>query len=359
MKKHVRIVATHIFLKDAIGNFCYDLATLFKKSGFAVDLYANAYDLNAPVKPYELLFSDTKDQDIIFYHHSIYDANVERVAALSPKKIAYFHGITPPKLLEKYQPITAQDCEKGLQQLHFLNQFDVLCVNSLSTAEQMKQYTTMKLTPEVIPPILASRDSLQNIKKTHQNIIPAQKKTLLSVGRVVPHKKMEDIIKLFATFTQTFPEVDITLKVVGTFPENDYQKEILALISQYNIADKISFKGFVTDEELREAYVTADCYVLMSEHEGFGVPLLEALKAEVPILAYQKNSVAEVLGNSGCQFDKKDFDQLANLLHQILSNDTYRQHIQLGQREQLKKLLASCNDQVFLKLISAHVSNYV
>ncbi|OGT43026.1 MAG: hypothetical protein A3F13_07475 [Gammaproteobacteria bacterium RIFCSPHIGHO2_12_FULL_40_19] len=358
MKKHIRIASINIFSKDAIGNFCYDLAALFQKSGFAVSLYADAYDLDGPVKPYELLFSDTRDEDIIFYHHSIYDAHIERITKITAKKIAYFHGITPPEFLEKYQPITAQDCEKGLQQLHFLNQFDALCVNSLSTAEQMKEYTTRALTPTIIPPIVASRDTLKNIKKTHQTIT-SQQKTLLSVGRVVPHKKMEDIIKLFATFTQTFPEVDITLKVVGTFPENEYQKEILVLVSHYNLVDKISFKGFVTDEELIDAYVTAHCYVMMSEHEGFGVPLLEALKAEVPILAYQKNSIGEVLGDAGCKVATKDFDHMANLLHQILFDDHYRQKIQLGQRKRLKKLLSSCQDHIFLKLISAHVDNYV
>lgn len=350
MKKVIRIVAINIYRKDAIGNFCYDLANVYEKAGYTVYLYAEGYDQNGPVKNYSLLFSETTNQDIIFYHHSIYDANIERFVALPGKKIAYFHGITPPEYLKKYQPITAEQCEKGLEQLQYLNRFDVLCVNSLSTANQMKQYITPRLMPQVIPPIVASREILQRIKKISQAPIP-KKLTLLSVGRVVPHKKIEDIIQLFAVFTHSFPTVDIELMVIGTFPENDYQKEILVLMSQLNITDKVNFKGFVTDEELMNAYATAQCYVMMSEHEGYGVPLLEALKAEVPVLAYSKNSISEVLGDAGCQFVTKNFSQLANTLHQVLFDNTYRQKIISEQCEQLKKLIASCDDQIFLQLI--------
>lgn len=350
MERVIRIVAINIYRKDAIGNFCYDLVNVYEKAGYTVYLYADGYDQNSPVKKYALLFSETNNQDIIFYHHSIYDANIECVVALPAKKIAYFHGITPPEYLKKYQPITAQQCEEGLQQLHWLNKFDVLCVNSLSTLHQMKQYITPSLIPQVIPPIVASRDTLQNIKKTHQTATQG-KMTLLSVGRVVPHKKVEDIIQLLAAFTRSFPAVDIELTVIGAFPENEYHTDILALVSQLNIAEKINFKGFITNEELMEAYATAQCYVMMSEHEGFGVPLLEALKAQVPVLAYKKNSIGEVLGNAGSQFVTKDFNQLANRLHQILFDDAYRQKIILGQCEQLKKLMAACDDPIFLQLI--------
>src|SRR3990167_4950670 len=130
MKKNIRIAAVNIYHKDAIGNFCYDLVNLYEKAGYRVYLYSEGYDQDSLVKQYELLFSETTDQDIIFYHHSIYDKNIERISLLNAKKIVYFHGITPPQLLEKYEPITAKQCEEGLKQLQYLNQFDVLCVNS-------------------------------------------------------------------------------------------------------------------------------------------------------------------------------------------------------------------------------------
>jgi glycosyltransferase involved in cell wall biosynthesis len=168
---------------------------------------------------------------------------------------------------------------------------------------------------------------------------------------VVPHKKTEDVIALFSRFHTLFPDSDVQLQVIGVFPESEYKQAILSFVSQLAISDKINFRGFVTDEELIDAYANANCYVLMSEHEGFGVPLLEALKAEVPILAYQKNSVGEVLGEAGCQITEKDYDLSAIVLHQILIDDPYRQTIISGQCEQLKKLMVLCDDSVFLKLI--------
>jgi len=350
MNQQIRIASINIYRKDAIGNFCYDLADTFEKAGFSVDLYADGFDENSSVKKYELLFTDANDHDIIFYNHSIYDANIERITQLNAKKIVYFHGITPPEFLRKYQPITADDCEKGIQQLPYLNAFNLLCVNSTSTLNQLKKSITVKNSAHIIPPIVASRlksNSIEKITKANQS-----KKKLLSVGRVLPHKKIEDTIKIFSAFTSFFPEIDIELNIVGVFPETDYYHEVMALISALNIGDKINFVGSVDNDALLSHYLSADCYLLMSEHEGFGVPLLEALKADLPILAYRKNSINEVLGDSGCQIDDKSAEKTATLLHHILCDGTYRDDLLSKQRKQLARLLQSCDESVFLKLIN-------
>lgn len=347
----IRIISINIYHKDAIGNFCYDLATLYQKNGFNVQLYAIGFDSESPVKPYELLFSETQPDDIIFYNFSIYDPYVEKVANIEAKKIVYFHGITPPDLLVKYQPETAQQCEDGLQQLILLNHFDVIYVNSESTAKQLRKYVQPRLTPNLLPPIVGTRDLLNHIHplKEKQKI---EKKTVLCVGRVVPHKKIEDAIYLLNAFCQRFPEKIIQMTVVGFFHEEGYGADIRALIERLQLSDKVFFKGFVSDDVLIENYLSSDCYLMMSEHEGFGVPLLEALKAEIPILAYAKNSVGEVLGDAGCQFEEKNFTEIAESLHEILYNDHYRKTLLEKQNQRLQKLLAQCDEHEFLKLLS-------
>lgn len=344
----IRIISINIYEKDAIGNFCYDLAAVYQKNGFTVQLYSVGFDPEAPVKPYEHLFSDVKKEDIIFYHFSIYDSHAERVVNIDAKKIVYFHGITPPELLRDYQPITAQQCEDGLKQLHYLNQFDVLCVNSNSTLDQLKQYIHPILIPHIIPPIVSCRNAL-NIVHPQKN--KSERKTVLCVGRVVPHKKIEDVIETLKAFTTLFPEIDIQLEIVGAFPETDYQTLIFNLIKHHQLENKIIFKGFVTDAELHDCYSSADCYIIMSEHEGFGVPLLEALKFNLPILAYAKNSIGEVLGDAGCQFNQKEFSSIAKQLHQLLMDDDFAQTILLKQQKQFQKIMNDCHETVFLKLL--------
>lgn len=343
----IAIAAVNIYLKDAIGNFCYDLADVYRKNNHEVDLYSEASDQNGCVSHYEKLFSNPDQYDLIFYHHSIYEPNLDKILKLPTKKIVYFHGITPPDLLRKFEPVTADYCEKGLGQLSALSKFDLICVNSLSSAKQLEK-DIPALNPVVIPPIVSTRVAFQSIqgksKKTDQ-------KTLLSVGRVVPHKKIEDTILLFNAFLKKYPHINLTLKIIGTFPETQYHHDIFNLIEELGIKEKIIFDGFVSDEALVEAYENADCYVLMSEHEGFGVPLFETLKANIPILAYNKNAIGEVLGDAGCQVLEKDPEKSADLLHQILTDDTYQQKLLAAQELRFKELMAACDESVFIKLI--------
>lgn len=345
----VRIISINIYRKDAIGNFCYDLAAVYQKNGFTVELYSNGFDLNAPVKPYEHLFSDVQKDDIIFYHFSIYDSHAERVANIDAKKIVYFHGITPPELLKTYFPETAKQCEDGLEQLSLLNQFDVLCVNSNSTFDQLKKHTNPKQTPCIIPPIVSSRDLLNTL--TRKNNTDSQK-TVLCVGRVVPHKKIEDVIEIFKAFEMAHPEINAQLKIVGTTPPTEYQPFLVNLIEKYELKEKVLFKGFVDDSDLAEEYATADVYIMASEHEGFGVPLLEALKCNIPILAYAKNGIGEVLGDAGCQFHQKEFNVIAKQLHVLLTNQQFVETILSKQKKQFEKIMHACDESVFTKLLN-------
>lgn len=350
MSACIRIVSFNIFRQDAVGNFCYDLAELYQAGGYRVQLYADRFDADSSVNPYQKLFSDTNPNDIIFYHHSIHDPFIEQVAQTRANKIAYFHGITPPDLLKKHEPITAEFCEAGLQQLPMLNQFDEIYVNSESTAKQLQKYMQPRVTPKPLPPVVGTRDLLNHIQPVKEKQKP-EKKTVLCVGRVVPHKKIEDAIHLLSTFCSEYPGKDIQMIVVGVFQDNDYGTEVCALINQLQLSEKIIFKGFVPDEILIENYLSSDCYLMMSEHEGFGVPLLEALKAEIPILAYAKNSVGEVLGDAGCQFEEKNFSQIAGLLHEILYNTHYRETLLEKQNLRLEALLALCDERRFLKAV--------
>lgn len=165
------------------------------------------------------------------------------------------------------------------------------------------------------------------------------------------HIKIEDTIKLFSAYVLSHPEVDIALHIVGTFPETAYRHEILTLITELKLTDKIIFKGFISDEALLLTYASADCYILMSEHEGFGVPLVEVMKANIPILAYCQNGVKEVLGNSGCQITTKNPEYSAQQLHSLLFDKKHRDMILLSQEIQLKKILSSCDESEFLKLV--------
>jgi glycosyltransferase involved in cell wall biosynthesis len=111
---------------------------------------------------------------------------------------------------------------------------------------------------------------------------------------------------------------------------------VRALIAEYRMpADRFLFTGPVPDEDLAAYYRTARVYISLSEHEGFCVPLLEAMSADVPVLAYSSTAVPDTLGGAGVQFEPKDLEFAAELLAELAYNDDLRTRVIEGQRQRL------------------------
>jgi glycosyltransferase involved in cell wall biosynthesis len=115
-----------------------------------------------------------------------------------------------------------------------------------------------------------------------------------------------------------------------------YYAAIRALVERYEmLPDRFLFPGVVSDWELAAYYRTASVYISMSEHEGFCVPLLEAMAADVPVLAYASTAVPETLGGAGVVFEPKDMEYAAELLGQLAFDPVVRARIIAGQRQRL------------------------
>ncbi len=349
MTSCVRIVSNNIYINDAVGNFCYDLYNVFNKHNVSAQLYAESYDKGSPVKPYIQLSEETQAEDIVFYHHSIEEPHLQKIVQLVGFKLFYFHGVTPPALL-KGQPLLARSCEMGLQQLSFIDQFDGILVNSLSSKLQILQATQREdIDAVLVPPMVATRQSFAVLQK-NEDKKQRKIKRFLSVGRLVAHKKIEDTITLFKTFVDCYPQLDAELEIIGG-GSDEYLLQLTDLAATYNLTNKIKLRGFVAQDELVAAYQRADVLIMMSEHEGYGVPLLESLKVNLPILAYRNCSIGEVLADSGCQFANKDFFAMAAALYKLVDDTDYREQVLRGQHERLKQLLWTCREEVFLNLL--------
>src|SRR5262249_35709840 len=120
------------------------------------------------------------------------------------------------------------------------------------------------------------------------------------------------------------------------------------------LPDRFIFTGPVPDEELAVYYRHAAVYVSLSEHEGFCVPLLEAMAADVPVLAYAAAAVPDTLGGAGVQFAPKDLEQAAELLRELAFDDDLRARVVAGQRRRLQDFGDDRIERELTRLI-AHV----
>ena len=160
---------------------------------------------------------------------------------------------------------------------------------------------------------------------------------LLFVGRLAPNKRPEDLIRL-ASYWRRFLSQDVRLVLVGKLPRRGaYFDALQALAYEEGFtASEVMFLGHVAHDELVACYQAARVFVSMSEHEGFGVPLVESMLMRVPVLAYAAAAVPHTLGGAGVQFTEKRLPEVAELAHALATDETLRAAVLAGQDKRLE-----------------------
>jgi glycosyltransferase involved in cell wall biosynthesis len=341
----VLIFAPNIFIGDAIGNFCIGLAELFKRSGIEAKLYANNYDLmnNDEIREGRRFFIDATKDDVVFYHYSIFDPHLSAIAKLPNRKIAYFHGITPPRLIQAFDPELARACKEALREVEHLAGFDCLATNSKESLEQLRSCLGgKKLKADVIVPRLDF--SIGTIERGEGSDpvwlqdFESSTYRFITVGRVVSHKKIEDVIALFAEFARQHKGESSSLVIAGPETHRGYRHYLDWLIANRfeDVAHRIVFAGSVSESLKHRLYRSSSCYLCMSEHEGFCLPLLEAMEADLPVLAYGRPAIREVLGEVGTTFVEKDYPHLAKVLARLIERTPSSEFASMRRRGRLK-----------------------
>ena len=309
----IYIIAPDIWKKDAVGNFCFDLSKILTENNINVSLHAQNFSKEETpnINHIDNFFAEVNKDDIIVLSYSIYDKYLEQILKLSNKKVCYFHGVTPAELLEEFEPITAELCRKSVEQFPLLNKFDKVVANSAYIANDLKKYIEKDI--DVLPPVFPSRFLFnKKIEEVQKN------KDFLVVGRVVPHKKVENAIKLFIKIKEIIPEAKLI--IIGSMTNHVYNEFLYDEVKKYSLCDSVEFKGVVSDDELDKFYKYSYGFINASLHEGFCIPVLEALYYGLNIFV-QKGHAAEELLSEGMQLI--DFSYIHNIKFNNLKNNNY------------------------------------
>ena len=175
---------------------------------------------------------------------------------------------------------------------------------------------------------------------------------ILFVGRMIPNKKIDDLIRIFHAYkTRCNPRSRLLL--VGSYGGFDlYFAMLQQLVARLRVPD-VFFMGHVSNEELSAFYDVADLFLCASEHEGFCVPLVEAMAADVPILAYAAGAVPETLGGAGLLFAPKDLEVAAEMLGMLVYDRALRAQVLAGQRRRLADFSPARIDARLAELVTA------
>ena len=365
----VRIATSDIYEGDAIGNFNLQIRSFLKKNNIPCKLYAVNYEVDVDIDlyHYDELFDDVNDGDILLCHYSIYEERNTRLVDLKIPKAVYYHGITPPEYFELYDITTYENCAKGLQQARCFADFDYYISNSDYMLNQLLDAVCgddlvkkheLSTRSNVCPPFINA--SQWDCESSNEIELPEGDLSLLYVGRVAPHKSVHELFDLLRSLVDKGQ--DASLRIVGGCAAPKYCEELDDLLDrEYStIKHRIKFYGHVSQSELKYLYESSDVFVTMSEHEGFCVPLVEAMRFSLPVLAKGRAAIPGTLSGSGMVFYDADYDVLADYVMSLLDEKVKKDALD-RQDAVYQKILETSNGKMILsileKLIQKHYFN--
>jgi len=357
--KTVHIVSKSIFQRDAVGNLCLALYGMLEQQGISARLFADNFDfaMNDVVHRRHAMVSEVGPEDIILFFSSIHDDGLEDIVELKCKRrIAYYHGITPPELLQVFDPELSAQCTKAIRQLPLLARFDQVATNSRANAAHLRDAVgeSGALLPAeiaVIPPRILGESEL-SVPEAYRAAKGPLPPNFLHVGRIKSHKRIEDFLHVVAQYRTLDPLVRCTIVGAADTPAySDYLNWVQT--QQLNLPKvAVTWLGSVSEEELVHAYEEATVYISMSEHEGFCLPILEAMMHNVPVFAYDLPAIREIMGTSGVIFADKSFSELARRLHGLIASADARSEILATQRQRAVELIRKMDGRAFLELLA-------
>jgi glycosyltransferase involved in cell wall biosynthesis len=237
--------------------------------------------------------------DLLVLHYSGYVPGMQALLELPQRKLLVYHNITPARYFWSSEPRVAVTCEQGREQLPAF-------VRAAHLTAAVSAYNV---------------DPARLRAPAAANGTPAGP-LVLSVGRLAPHKRPDLVIRAFALY-QRAHRPDARLLVAGPPLGPGTVAELEQLARDIDVQN-VRVAGGLPQDELNAAFAEAEAFLSMSEHEGFCVPLLEALSAGLPAVARPVGGMPEVGGDAVLWAPGDDLAVVAELLQLAVSDEELR-----------------------------------
>lgn len=296
---------------DAITNNAIELRGVLRQVGkseiFAPDVHAELDGDVLKLEDYTKV-ADRRGRDLLVYHASIGEASVCSFLLARPERLVLvYHNISPSEPFRPYDPRFANLLDQGRFELRLLRDRTVMALgDSRFNATELEAlgYQDVRHSPLVVDPWFLR--NLEPDTNVSTGLTALEGPVILSVGQMLPHKRPHLLMQAFHVLsTYLLPEAHCIM--VGAFRFPAYGGVVRRYAQELNLLT-LHMTGPVRPEELAAYYRGADLFVTVSMHEGFCVPLLEAMAFDVPILASDQGAIAETLGDAGVRLSLEDLD---------------------------------------------------
>jgi glycosyltransferase involved in cell wall biosynthesis len=309
----------------------------FRAWGHVADVYA--LELDADLSGDGRRFAEWRPsgpQDVVILHYALPSPLSAALCAHHGRRVLLHHNITPPEFFVGWDEEMVRICALGREELKTLvGHVDLALADSEWNRRELEILGFART--GVLPIYLDFKRYGESPSPVLRRMLEDGRTNVLFVGRVAPNKRHDDLIRL-ASYWKRFISPDLRLLLVGKLPRRrEYFDALQALSYEEGFtAAEVVFTGHLEHDDLLACYAAAHVFVSMSEHEGFGVPLVEAMLAGVPVVAYRATAVGDTLGEAGIQFAEKRFSEMAEAAHLVVTDEPLRRQVLAQQERRLQ-----------------------
>jgi glycosyltransferase involved in cell wall biosynthesis len=329
--------STSLTYGDAISDEMLEIQRVLREGGHRSEIFTRFFDprLAGQRRDYREYKKISSPGNIVIFHFSIGSPVSKLFFRVPDKKIMVYHNITPHDFFVDWHRILARECYKGRLEIKlFVDKVDLAVGDSEFNRRELEAIGYAKT--GVLPILMDLSKFDQPGDPVTRRLLADGKTTILFVGRVIPNKKFEDVIKAYCFYKRYFNS-ESRLILAGDYRGLErYFSALLELVDTLGLKD-VHFSGHVDFSELLAYFERADVYLSLSEHEGFGVPILEAFYKKIPVVGFIAGAVEETMNGGGVLLKNKDYVRIAALIDVLVRDKSVRQAIIQGQLRALEK----------------------
>lgn len=309
---------------DAIGSDIFELQRLFWKRGVASDVFTDEAKpgVGPFTRPWHELRSPPRDASALLVHVSMGNVTLSEVAKLPHRKTVVYHNITPAHFFDGISDQLMQHSQLGRDQLRELARTSELGI--ADSEFNRKELVEVGFDRTAVVPILTDPSAFDVTPDPEVAAELADERTsILVAGQILPQKGILDVLDAFARYRES--DTTARLYLVGSHGmSGHYLGRVRERIEQRGLGDAVRLTGSVPIEQYVAYFRGATALLTLSDHEGFCVPLLEAMRSDLPIVAHGAGATGETLGDAGILLEDKSPDAVAAALERVVRDGDLR-----------------------------------
>lgn len=325
---------------DAISHAALSMQEVFRRWGVTSDIYAvSAHvspSLRGQCRPLEEYRAGPAD--IAIHHYSIGSPALDLFRVAPGPRILVYHNVTPAEYFDGFDDAIAAQLRHARAELQSVGR-DVQAVWAVSEFNA-RELRSLGLPNVKVFPLLFSKSQID--RTPDPEVLAAfqvKLATVMTCGRIAPNKKVEHLIEAFYWYHKAINPFS-RLLVVGSERSCPKYFEMLRMyVGDLDLAN-VCFVGFASPAGLPAYYKSSDLFVSTSEHEGYCLPLLEAMRLGVPVIARATGGMPEAMGGAGVLYEDISPNELAGLMHRVISEEPLRREVLESQRVRMDAVLA-------------------